>query len=258
MGFWQLMIKKDDWICAVVNSIIKIKSLFRLKDGRLLGQQRRQPPLGLGNDVFIILNGPSLKKQNLMLLKGKTLMFVNRGFKHELYRQLSPKYHVFIDPKMLSGEWPVTWIDEIVEMVPGITIIMPVTWASIPQFKPYIDKGITFHWLPIPPPCTCLGVAGSCIEFAIEQKFEQIFFTGFDANGIGYELIDSASHFYGTNEENLKKTTKNYVTDLFMFSRHLHDLNRLAVSCKKRNIKIFNFTEGGLLDMFTRKTLDEL
>lgn len=258
MNFWMLMIKKEDYIFAVVNLLVRIKSSFQLKKQNLLRKMRQKSPVGIGRDTFIILNGPSIKNQDLSTLMGKSCIFVNRGFMHPLYKELEPEFHVIVDPKMLNGEWPVSWLDEIVEMVPNVTFVMPASWYFVDKFRPYIDKGISFYWLPDPAPCTVLGVAGSCFEFAIEQKFETIHFTGFDGNGLAFELINSASHFYGVNEDDLKKTTKNYVQDLFMFSRHLRDLNKFAERCKKKGINIINLTDGGLLDMFPRKKITEI
>jgi len=258
MWFWHLMIKKDDWICALVDFLMRIKSLFSFKRQKLLMRMSEKELVGHGKDIFIILNGPSLKNQDLSVLKGKTTMFVNRGFKHSLYATLKPDYHVFVDPKMLTGEWPVDWIDEILTMAPDITFIMPVSWAFVDKFQPYIKKGVSFYWLDDSSRCTFLGVAGECFKFSIIQKFKTIYFTGFDANGLAHELVNSSSHFYGTNEENLKKTTINYVDDLLMFSRHLHDLNRFARKCKMQKINIVNLTDGGLLDMFERNDLSSI
>ena len=97
---------------------------------------------------------------------------------------------------------------------------------------------------------------GACFSFAIQQKFEHIYFAGFDATGIGHEMVKTAnSHFYGDDRELEGKSTQQFVIDLYMHSRHLHDLNRLAEYCKVRNIQIINITNGGLLDMFPRKKL---
>lgn len=256
MNLWKLMILKDDWACSLINTINAFVKKCNLKEQKLIAQMRKKECMGVGKDLFIILNGPSLKKQDLNILKGKNLMFVNRGFNHPLYKELQPKFHAFIDTKMLNGEWPVSWLDEIATSVPGITFIMPAKWAFIDKFRPYIEKGYSFYWMQPDPVCTCLGVSGTCFRFAIAQKFNTIYITGFDANGLGYELISANnSHFYGVNEENLKKTTKDYVVDLLMHSRHLHDLNRFAAYCEKKKISVINLTDGGLLDMFPRKEI---
>lgn len=258
MGFWDLMIRKDDLVCSLFNKVVFIKNRLNLKERKLIRRTQAASPAGIGRNTFIILNGPSLKKQELSVLKGKSVMFVNRGFKHPLYRELQPEYHVFVDNKLLTGEWPINWLDEIVQMVPDIIFVMPVSWAFKDIIKPYVQRGFSFYWLETNEPLTCLGVSGSCFDFAIKQKFDNIYFTGFDANGIAFELVKESSHFYGVNEDNLKKSTKNYAIDLYMHSRHLNDLNRFATQCKKNKVSIINLTDGGLLDMFPRLELSHI
>ncbi|MBX2977530.1 MAG: hypothetical protein KF721_15495 [Ignavibacteriaceae bacterium] len=252
------MIKKDDIICSIINSTFRLIHKLNIKEQNLLRKMADRKFDVTDNEIFIVLNSPSLQKQDLSVLQGKTLMFVNRGFHHPLYKELQPKFHTFIDPKMLNGKWPVTWLDEILELSPNVTFIMPVTWASKKQFWPYIERGVSFYWMPIQTVCDCLGVAGECFQFAIKQNIPTIYFTGFEASGIAYELIKTTSHFYGTNEENLKKSTKDQVIDLLMHSRHLHDLNRFAEMSKAKGISLINLTEGGLLDMFPRMNLKEI
>lgn len=258
MGFWQLMLQKDDLIIRLLNSIIFIKNHFHItKQKNLRRMKKRYYKSFLDQSTYIILNGPSLKNQDISKLKGKNIMFVNRGFKHNDYKYLQPTFHVFVDPKLKNGEWPITWLDEILEMVPNITFVMPVDWCNLNILKPYIKRGVPFLWMPLNNPLTCLGVSGYCFETAMFCGFKNIFFTGFDANGLAYELIEHQSHFYGKNEENASKNSKNYVIDLYMHSRHLRDLQTLAKKTKSKGFHIINLTDGGILDMFPRKKLEE-
>lgn len=258
MNFWDFMLRKEDLICYIVDSILEFVNIFNFKQKRFLSAMKKEESKNIGKDIFIILNGPSLTTQDLSVLKGKDILFVNRGFKHELYKSLQPKYHVFIDPKMLSGEWDIKWIDYIKEIVPEITFIMPVEWAFVDKFKPYVTGNYSIHWIKSYKKCNFIGVGGAAFEFAIQQHYKNIYFTGFDANGLPFEMVNASSHFYGVNEENLTKTTKDYARDLYMFSRHYRDLNRYADKCNKKGIKIINLTNGGLLDMFERVTLDKI
>nr|WP_321486343.1 hypothetical protein [uncultured Draconibacterium sp.] len=196
-----------------------------------------------------------MKEQDLSVLKGHDLIFVNRGFKHELYKQLQPKYQVFIDPKILSGTWPISWFDEILEINPKIKIVLPVSWCNIDMFQPYMTSII---WIDIKNRFSAIGVSGACFEFAISQNYKKLYFTGFDGNGIAHEMIKSQSHFYGSNEENNIKTTKNYIIDLFMHSRQFLELHNYVRTIKKKNIEIINLTNGGLLDMFPRQKLSDI
>lgn len=258
MDFWKLMIKKDSVICSSINKAIQIVDSLSLHRNRLLTESSEKYPVSQDKRLFIVLNGPSINNQNLALLENEECMFVNRGFMHPLYAEIKPKYHVFVDRKMLSGEWSAEWLDDIVKMNPNVIFLMPVSWADKERFKPYIAKGYNFYWLPFNTPASCLGVSGYCFDFAISNHIKQVYFLGFDATGLANEVLKGVSHFYGTNAENNTKTTINYIQDFYMFSRHLLDLHKMAKKAKKHGVNIINATKGGLLDMFPRAVYEDL
>lgn len=257
-NFWPKMVRKDDYIIDFINFAYGVKSLLNLKENALLkDSEKKFRNKHKGEDVFIVLNGPSIIEQDLSVLKGKKSMFVNRGFKHPLFPEIKPAYHVIIDPKFRTGEWPLTWIDEIVSMVPDITFVMPVQWAFDKKFIPYIEKGISIMWIGMRKPLLNLGVAGNCFESSIILGFENIYFTGFDGNGLAHELVKTGNtHFYGSNEENNTKDSSDYVRDLYMNSRHFNDLIKFAAKAKKNGHKIYNISHGGIINMFERKDWD--
>lgn len=247
------MIRKDDPIVSLAMWIRGVRYGMKPSIISLKNKMRSLPIEGLGQDLYIVLNAPSVMTQDLSVLKGKNTMFVNRGFTHPLYQELQPKYHVFVDSKLIKGIWPIKWFDEILKLSPKTKILLPIEWSNNVMFKPYINN---IYWLNWEVPFTNLAVAGSCFSFAIQQKFEKIYFTGFDANGIGYEMVKSNnSHFYGNDPELQGKSTKQFAIDLYMHSRYFHELNKFGDYCKKHNIKIINLTNGGLIDMFPRENI---
>ncbi len=204
------------------------------------------------DDLFVVFNGPSVKVQNLLVMKDMDVMFVNRGFMHPLYKQMQPKYHVFVDTKMINGGWPVSWLDEVWKLSPKTKILLPLAWKSALCFENYRDNE-NIIWLTKESPYLNIGVSAACFSFGIEQKYKRIYFTGFEATGIAYEMIKSSdSHFYGNDEEWSGMTSEQYARALYMHSRHLHELNLFANKCKRKGVKIINLTIGGLLDMFER------
>lgn len=245
-----------------VRSIFKVydslKS-FNLERRSVKNRMKTLPKEGAGRDLYIILNGPSLKSQDLNKLKGADLMFVNRGFLHPLFKELQPKYHIFVDPKLRDGEWPLEWLDQIFEMCPNIRIILPINWSTLPKFAKYKNDNRIF-WQYWKVPFYQLGVSGGCFSYGISQGFDNIYFTGFDANGCAYDMIKQSeeSHFYGADPELMNMTTYDHEHALFTTFLHLQDLNDLAKYCKKNNINIFNITNGGLLDMFPRKDFNKV
>lgn len=216
-------------------------------------EMQKLPKEGKGRDLFIILNGPSLKKQDLSALKGKDLMFVNRGFMHPLYKELQPKYHVFVDGKLASGVWPLEWLDQIFELCPGIRIILPINWHNHPHFARFRDDKRIF-WQYWTVPFYVNGVSNNCISYGISQGFDKIFFTGFDGNGCAFDMIKSSeSHFYGADPELSNMTSKQHAHALYTTFLQLEDLRDLSKYCIKNHINIYNLTDGGLLDMFIRR-----
>lgn len=248
LGIWPLMVKKDTLIISCINFLFKIKNFVLKKGGEFMRD------VYLAETIYIILNGPSIKKQDLQKLKGKNVMFVNKGFTLETYKALEPKFHVFADPKLIDGTWSLEWLDQIVEKVPDITFVMPERWKSKQCFKVYIDKGYSFFWFRDSSPLNCLGVSGICFKASIFMGFKKIYFTGFEATGLPHELLKSSnSHFYGVDEHSLNKTAKDYILDLYMYSRQLNDLIEFSKKAKKKGVEMINLTEGGVLDMFKRE-----
>ncbi len=251
MDFWRLMRKKDDLIVGMAEKLRSFKSSLNPSLWSTRTAMRKIKPEGLGKDIYVFLNGPSLSIQDISVVKGEDCMFVNRGFMHPMYTEMQPKYHVFVDPKMIKGIWPVTWIGDILDKSPSTTIVMPINWSKNPMFEPYKNH---IYWMYQKPKYNNLGVSGACFTFAIHQQYKRIYFTGYEATGNAHEMLKTAnSHFYGNDEELEGKSTDQISIDLLMFSRRLHDLNRLSDYCRKHQIELINLTHGGLLDMFPRE-----
>ena len=251
MAFNVKFIRKYLELCYYKNSFGKDRK-------ETIALAKQLPKEGKGKSLFIILNGPSLKRQDLLKLKGEELMFVNRGFLHPNYKELQPKYHVFSDPKMVSGVWPLEWLDQIFEMCPNIRIILPVEWHAYKKFERFKnDKRIFWQYWVIP--FYVNGVSSKCFSYGISQEFDNIFFTGFDANGCAYDMIRSSenSHFYGADPELSNMNSKQHSHALFTTYLQLEDLRDFSRYCLERNINIYNLTDGGLLDMFIRRDFND-
>lgn len=264
--FWELLSIKEDWIFESVNAGMKAKFLLNPNQRKVLANNKRIKGLGKGRDTYIILNGPSLKTQDLSKLKGESTIFVNMGFKHPMYEELQPEFHVIVDPKLNTGEWPITILDEILEKSPNVSLVLNAKWAQLDKFKPYAERcpivwiNQDLYWnmvyksdIDITKPINGFAVFGTCFNVAVYMGFTNIFFTGFDANGLAYEIVNQSSHFYGINEDNLTKTSKDFSRDLFMMHRGLRTLNMVGEYCRNKGINITNLTNGGMLDMFPRR-----
>lgn len=254
---WRFMFWKDDVILNTLNLVLSMKNSL---NPTLIGVKNRMKKMhkeGEGQNVYIILNGPSLKKQDLSILKGKNLMFVNRGFMHSEYKKLQPKYHVFEDSKMLNGTWPTEWLEKIWSFSPETTIVLPYSWYASPRFEKYRNNK-KIYWMPWYVPFHSLGVAGSCFSLAILKGFSKAFFTGFDANAPAFEMLQmSESHFYGEDDELKGRNSLQFALSLYMHGRHLRDWYRMGDYVKSTGTEFFNMTEGGMIDSFPRISITE-
>ena len=267
-NFWDFKIASDDYIYELANIIYKIKYWGQRKN---LLRNRELKNINKGKRTFIILNGPSLKNQNIRKLKGEILFFVNRGYKHPDYEYLSPAYHVIIDAKLSTGEWSLDMIDEIFKKNPKVKLFLNVKWLKLKRFSKFRQNSNIF-WIDTDMIFTRFfsgkidltklnpgrAVFGACFSVALYSGSKEVMFLGLDANGLAHEILNSSSHFYGVNEDNNSKTCKDYIKDLYMMSNGLKSFYAISKYCSNRNIRVINLTEGGLLDMFERKRLEDV
>lgn len=258
MDYFSLMVKKEFCIASFVNILCNICNLFKYRENHLIqkclnsAQKKKKH-----KSAFIILNAPSVNKQNLFKLTNVDIVFVNRGFKHPDYKRLHPRYHIICDPKFILGIWPVSWVYEILELVPDITFVFPVEWEKEKVIQDLKNINIKICWIRIKDKSFSPFVAGYSIQFLMSLGYDTIYFTGCEANGLGHELVRDTSHFYGNNEENSLKHTKDYIPEFYMYMLNYHYFDLLAKKAKKFNIEIINLTLGGCLDMFKRDNLLE-
>ena len=124
--------EKDDYILSLVQWLYAARRVWGLTDIRYrrIGSRLIRDRKVDGGQVVIVLNGPSVKTQPIERIKGCDAIFVNQGFRLPCYKQVHPKYHVFIDTKLIHGVWDIHWLDEILDLVPDITFAMPAHWAK--------------------------------------------------------------------------------------------------------------------------------
>lgn len=263
LDLWKWMVTKDDLILSLIECIWSAKNLYGLRNlkWRRIGTDliKRARLDAEGREVVIVLNGPSVKEQPLARLKGKDLVFVNQGFRLPMYKDLKPKYHVFIDSKLIHGVWDIKWLEEIHDMNPDVTYVMPASWARLPLLQRYIQKGYQIIWID-----SCigglrgLGVSGACFDLARALKYKTIYFTGFEATSFAASLLKTSSHFYGNDSDEAAMTASDIMKGYYMNARQIRELILIAESFKKGGINVVNLTNGGLLNMFPRKSFNDV
>jgi hypothetical protein len=263
---WRARFLWDDAFYMAANGYLRLRYLLRggarahgLPDNARLKNAHQ------GGRAFVVGNGPSIAGQDLKALKDEVTFFVNRSFLHEDYATIRPTYHVFIDPKLATGEWPVTFLDEAAARNPDVTFLLDGAWRGLEAFRPYRGK-YRIHWIQQklffqpyfrgPVDLTRIGPGGAVVEqgvlAAVYMGVRDVFLLGVDANGLCYDLIKQSSHFYGSNPENLTKGFQDIYRDLAAMSSSLRRWEMIARHCARAGVHLVNLTDGGILDICPR------
>jgi hypothetical protein len=234
-GFDRLM-WVDDQIIAAHNFTKRLKfTLSGYKKKHNLERNKELKNKHLGQRCFIVGNGPSIKQQDLTLLANEWTFCVNHFYRHPQIEDIKPKYYTIIDPKLITGEWPVSMLDEIIEKCPQAKFFLSSQYQDIPQISAYSEFA------------------------AIYMGFQDIYLLGIDCDGIFRDLVEQSSHFYEAKKENIGDN------DPLLVVRHLRSTIQglrgwgvIADKFKNSPHNITNLTRGGLLNVFPREEFENV
>lgn len=255
--FYEWLVYKDFPIIRIATFMRNARSLWGWKyrraiaKGKAMMRERRVN----GGDVFIVLNAPSIKEMPLERIRGMDCIFVNQGFRLPSYKLLQPKYHFFIDTKLINGTWDVGWIDEILAMVPDITFVMPAEWSKCPILKPYVDRNIKILWFN---GNRNHGVSGAAFQFCWEIGYKRIYFAGYEQTAIAAYMLNQSTHFYGADPDENTYTARSLVKSLSMNARHLWAAIKTAEYADRIGVELINLSRGGIMTMFKRQIFEDV
>jgi hypothetical protein len=269
---WDVKQRWDDLFFTLCNGLYRLRYI---KDGgaRAHGLRDNIDLKNCHNNarVCVVGNGPSIQEQNLKPLANEITFFVNRGFLHSDYEFIKPKYHVFVDPKMGSGEWPLSFLDEAAEKNPDVTFLLNARWFCLPEFQECKDK-YRIYWLAqtlfIQPwhrrsiDLTTIGIGGAVVEqgilAALYMGAKNIYFTGVDGNGLCYNLVGKSSHYYGSNPEDIGIGFHAITKALAMMSNSCRRWSLIDAYCQRMGAELVNLTDGGIMDCSKRERFQKI
>lgn len=228
-----------------------------------------------GEKCFVIGNGPSLKAEDLDKLKEKGIFcFASKGI-----------YNIFEETEWRPDVWGVSDLDYIaikkdklneldgfIKLVCAQSIIKCGIEIKNAIYYPFIQaertpkffnqdvtRGIHFYGM----------ITGKLINFAVYMGFKEIYLLGCDhslpikTDENGKKVVDTSknlhfgSNYYSSEEEqqraymNILNAEKElqYATDSFKDIKYF---------CDQLDIKIYNATRGGELEVFPRVNFDEI
>lgn len=220
-----------------------------------------------GKRCFIIGNGPSLRAEDLTVLHdaGEITFAFNRIYHIFPDTPWRPTYYISQDMKMLSGcQKEVNNITSSVKFIPaemawyynirlsGIMAFHLKTEEELgmPTFSDDISKQIT----------NSLTVVYSAIQIAAYMGIREIYLIGVDhhfrtsMNADGQIVVDPTAKDYFCEQYNQDKA------QLYIPNTDKSTLTFLAAKkhCDAREIRVYNATRGGKLEVFPRVDFDTL
>lgn len=240
-----------------------------------------------GERCFIIANGPSIKFQNLHLLKDEICFVVNYFYVHDDYDVINPRYYCMThNHGMAESHYDVIMESLEKHTSQDTTFFFPlvdmqrctrnnkfkdrkiyfVNFCNMPlnYFK---NKGIDLtHSVP-----SFQSVSVMALEIAMYMGFSEVFLIGYDHDWI---LNDARSDYHGYDEkkkstlhkDNLFATNEGNQADrVYAFEENLKanlilwgQYRSLKDIADIKGIKIYNATKGGLLNVFPRVEYEKL
>ena len=251
--------------------LIFIFQYYILKDFKFLKKNIELKKKFEGQKFFIIGLGPSLKNYDLLKLKNKNIIMVNRSFRLEDYSELSPKFHIFMDPKLEMGIWPLDYLDEILKKSKNVKIFLNADWFNSKKFFKFRDHK-QIYWIKSHPVSLLnfkyssditqsISSGSTVIECAITLSIylgsNDINILGVEGNGISRLMCNQDSHWDGTDPDYKDHNSLLYANDMINASRGIRQWHAISKALTKKNIKIYNLTKEGILDAYKYKNFED-
>jgi len=230
-----------------------------------------------GARCFILATGPSIRSQNLKLLKDEFCISVSNCFVHPDYALIKPAYHCMASyhPPITEEGWR-GWMKETAARTGDSTLFFGLQDLKRNQ-RDGVFSGRSVYYLgggalvdplirrkvdlakPIVGPASVTVMA---IQVALYLGFKRIYLLGCDHDWILH--IGQSAHCYDEKEHALVMSGYNEWgnTDLeseFVTGASLwHQYKAIRRIANNDCVEIFNATSGGLLDVFPRVKYESL
>ena len=228
-----------------------------------------------GKRAFVIVNGPSLKGQDIRCLKNEITYAVAGFWKHPVVTLWQPTYYSILDPAFFSDEPAIReFFQELSAKVPDSTYFLPLFRGFEANRKyGYLNSDRTHYVATYGDPTPTVELSSlvqgfqSVSAFALAQAIymgcDPIYLLGFDHDFLAHRGIDH--HFYAGGTIKGHKNESIPLSDRAPYDRDMEDMLKLWKNYRSLKsiaeaacIRIVNATDGGYLDVFERENYAEL
>lgn len=279
----------DRWTDFKADIKVELKKVIS-SDYKLLKNNKRYCDLHKGKRCFILGNGPSLKSENLSLLKDEIVFTVNQAARNPQFGEINSNYHFWADPiffnidenspedielldTMLSvGDFnpelqcffPIDQIEFVKTFDIGKRMNVNYFCSNSYMYEGYSKKydytkrvigfGTVVQW---------------CIAMAIYMGIKEIYLLGCDNTGIITSVKSylhknyESDYFYKVTDNEKKRLEKAVAANslesyIKSYLHTLQDYRRLFQYCSKRQISLVNCSSETVIDSLPRKSMKEV
>ena len=222
-------------------------------------------------NCYILGNAPSINNHDLLKLQNESTFVVNSFFAHQDFDKIQPKFYVFADADLWNFEDPEisVWWNQLLDKSVNKEIIffLPIELKNTFVAKKLVHEKVHFLDLSLPfktknaqqfdiiyPVNSVQNVLILCIQIAMYLGFSKIYLLGADHDWLSH-FGNEQRHFYNSNSD--EQQVQNVGSQGYPYNWWLNAVNTMFQQYKvvdavanDKNIKIFNASESGLLDIY--------
>jgi hypothetical protein len=235
-----------------------------------------------GQRCFILATGPSIQRQDLTVLSNEHCMAVGNFHLHQDIRIIAPKYHVlapyhpplnFSHAKKVFDNFKISYKNSEVIFFFGHRTYDYSIWNFMEQHPDYLEIIHRAHfinysnaplldehsfrdnamWDICKKPFNIRTVICSAIQVAFYMGFSEIYLLGCDHDYLRNIGQRDSAHFYRDTDE--EKAHLEALSTEWWFQEYYgrwKEYRLMKTYLEENGCRIFNATDGGMLDVFSR------
>jgi len=241
-----------------------------------------------GKRCFILASGPSIKNQDLSPIYGEICIAVSHFHLHDDIKKINPKYHVlapqhypfnFSDSSKYFNDFKESYKNINPNIFLGLTnyefnylnLLKKHPELKVPNihylnYSEFISLSEENHlnekiWDISENLFIQRTVIYGALQISIYMGFSEIYLIGVDHDYLNDITRTTNHHFYAEEKGISDKThLDQFDLEYWFLEYHLRwkQFRLIENYCKEKQIKIYNATEGGMLDVFERKNLKSI
>jgi hypothetical protein len=227
----------------------------------------------VGERCFILCNGPSVKEQDIKLLRGEIVLTVSNGYRHPDFLYIQPKYHFVphITYSVLSSKDTKKWFKDMHQSIGAAELFLSwQEWSLVKDKKLFKGRKVNYLCMgkrnftsngQLPNIASIIPICQSApimaLMTALYMGFEEIYLLGVEHD---WFIKKEYKYFFdgqveGASTPTLSKEGGVLTTlwdELPVIQRLLSQYRAIKHIAKIQGTTIYNATQGGVLDEFER------